>query len=271
METAWRRWARIARGVTALILVESLVFGLAALPAISFWTWVAGIEVWSPGLLRTLILAISVAPAYIIFSCGLMALTALACRLLGWRTPEGAFSVRELDTEVVRWAKYNAAAHVVRVICGELFRATPIWRMYLEGMGAEIGRGVHVNTAAVYDINLFTMGDHVVVGGKAQLSAHLVEDGILKVAPVVFEEGATIGTGSIVSPGVHVGARGKIGALSFVTKNTRIPADTAYGGVPAREIQAAPEPSHPEGDLLYREPEPETPEAPERSGEEGSE
>lgn len=258
-EGRWTRWFRIGRGVAALVLVESLVFGVAALPAIGFWTWVAGLDLVRPGLLRTLILAISVAPAYIIFSCTLMALTAAACRLLRWRTPVGEFSVRRLDPDVVRWAKFNAVSHVVRVICGELFRATPIWTVYLRGMGADIGRGVHVNTAAIYDINLFTLGDHVVVGGRAQLSAHTVEDGRLKTGPVVFERGATIGTGSIVSPGVHVEESGKIGALSFVTKGTRIPAHTAYGGVPARRIktyEAVVE--HPDRDLLYREPGPDT-------------
>lgn len=259
MENRFRRGLRITRAVIALIVVESLVFGLAALPAIGFWTWVAGLEILGPATVRTLILAVSVAPAYLIFSCGLMALTALACWALDWRTPEGEHSIRELDANVVRWAKYNAAAHVVRVICGELFRATPIWRMYLDAMGADIGKGVHINTAALYDINLFTLGDHVVVGGKAQLSAHLVEESVLKARPVVFEKGSTIGTGSIVSPGVHLGENASIGALSFVTKDTRIPANTAYGGVPARLIKRYSEVDHPAEEVLYRSPNPQDP------------
>lgn len=256
-----RRNARVAGGVTALVVVESLVFGLAALPAIGFWTWVANQPVFGPDWVRTLLLAISVAPAYIIFSCALMALTALACRVLGWRTPEGEHSIRDLEPEVVQWAKYNAASHVVRVICGELFRATPIWRLYLKGMGASIGSGVHVNTAAVYDINLITMGDNVVVGGRAQVTAHLVEDGIVKARPVVFEEGVTVGTASIVSPGVRVGPRGRIGALSFVTKDTQVPSDTAYGGVPARLVKRYEPPPEAAEPVLYREPGPETGEA----------
>lgn len=248
-----RGW-RVTRGIVALIVVESLVFGVAALPAIGFWRWVADLSVLGPDFVRTLVLAISIAPAYLIFSCALMALTALACWALRWRTPEGHHSLTDLDPNVIRWAKHNAAAHVVRVICGELFRATPIWRMYLQAMGADIGRGVHVNTAALYDINQFTLGDHVVIGGRAQLSAHLVEGGIVKAGPVVVERGATIGTGSIVSPGVHVEENGRVGALSFVTKNTRIPANTAYGGVPARLIKRYDGPEHPSEEIIYREP-----------------
>ncbi len=253
MREGFVRGVRTARGVGALLVVESLVFGLAALPAIGFWSWVAGQPVLGPEIVRTLVLAISVAPAYLIFSCGLMGLTALACRVLGWQAPEGDFSVQDVDREVVAWAKHNAAAHVVRVICGELFRATPIWRWYLKGMGARLGSGVHVNTAAVYDINLFSLGDHVVVGGKAQLSAHLVEAGVVKLQPTVIEDGATIGTGSILSPGVRVGKNAQVGALSFVTKGTRVPANTAYGGVPAKLIkrfEGEPEPQT--GQVLFR-------------------
>ncbi len=254
MLTKLARGWRVTRAVVALLVVESLAFGLAALPAIGFWRWVGNVRTWGPDILRTAVLAVSVAPAYVIFACALMALTAFFCWALRWRTPEGEHSIEELSPEVIQWVKYSASTHVVRVICGELFRATPIWRWYLKGMGADIGEGVHINTAALYDINLFTLEDHVVVGGRAQLSAHLVEEGMLKAAPVRFGKGSTIGTGSIVSPGVTVGEKGSIGALSFVTKHTEIPAYTAYGGVPAKFIKEYEAQPIDEGELLYREP-----------------
>ncbi|MDX1612260.1 MAG: hypothetical protein R3185_07815 [Candidatus Thermoplasmatota archaeon] len=253
-------WDRIVRGyritvsVVSLIVVESLVFGLAAVPAIGFWRWVGNARTWGPDLVRTAVLAVSVAPAYIIFSCALMGLTALACWAMRWRTPEGEHSLRDLDPNVLRWAKYSAATHVVRVICGELFRATPIWRWYLRAMGAKIGKGVHINTAAIYDINLFTLEDHVVIGGRAQLAAHLVEGGYVKAYPTVFRRGSTIGTGSIISPGVEVGEAGSIGALSFATKHTKVPAHTAYGGVPAKFLKEFEEKPLSDEELLYREP-----------------
>lgn len=248
------RGIRIAWTISAIIVVESLVIGLSALPAVGTWSWLSNLRVWEPAFLNTMVLAVSLVPAFLVFSCGLMFLTAFFCRLLGWRTPEGEHSLRDLDPALLTWVKYNAVAHVVRVICGELFRATPIWRYYIQAMGAKVGNGVHINTAALYDINLFTLEDHVVIGGRAQLSAHLVEAGYLKAAPVIFRRAATIGTGSIVSPGVEVGEHGSVGALSFVTKYTKVPPYTAYGGVPAKFIKEFEERPVSDDELLYREP-----------------
>ena len=232
------RGVRITSALTQILVVESLTIGIAALPAVAFWNWVGALHPWDPWILRTMILSISLVPAYLLFSMALMALTAFFCRILRWYTPLGAHSVEALSPEVLRWVKYSVACHIVRILCGELFRATPVWTWYVRAMGAAVGRGVHINSRAVYDLNLITMEDRVVVGGRAQISCHFVEKGLLKVAPVVLREGATLGTGSIISPGVEVGPGGQVGALSFVTKHTKVPAHTAYGGVPARFLKS---------------------------------
>jgi acetyltransferase-like isoleucine patch superfamily enzyme len=51
-------------------------------------------------------------------------------------------------------------------------------------------------------------------------------------APVVLEEHAIIGAGSVILPGVTIGAGAAIGALSFVT--TDCEPWTIYAGIPAR-------------------------------------
>ncbi len=246
-----RGW-RIAGTLAQIVVVESLVIGIAALPAVAFWNWVGGVRTWEPWILRTMVLSVSLVPSYLLFASALMVLTAFFCRILRWYTPVGEHSIRALSPEVLRWVKYSVAGHVVRTLCGELFRATPVWSWFVRAMGAKVGRGVHINSTAIYDFNLLTLEDRVVVGGRAQVTCHFVEGGLLKISPVVFREGATIGTGSIVSPGVHVGKSGQIGALSFATKHTRVPAHTAFGGVPARFLkQFEPGARLPE-EVLYR-------------------
>jgi acetyltransferase-like isoleucine patch superfamily enzyme len=248
-----RGW-RITSTILQIVVVESLVIGIAALPAVAFWNWIGGVRVWEPWILRTMVLSVSLVPAYLLFACALMALTALFCRGLRWYAPRGEHSIRALSPEVLRWVKYSVAGHVVRMLCGELFRATPVWSWFVRAMGASVGRGVHINSKAIYDFNLVTLEERVVVGGRAQISCHFVEGGLLKVAPVVFRKGSTIGTASIVSPGVEVGEGGQIGALSFATKHTRIPAHTAYGGVPARFLKRFEPGVRLTEEILYREP-----------------
>lgn len=54
--------------------------------------------------------------------------------------------------------------------------------------------------------------------------------------PVNLKKGAWIGFGAIILQGVTIGENAVVGAGAVVTRD--IPADTMYGGVPAREIQA---------------------------------
>ena len=221
----------------AIILTESLIFGLAVLPAFAFWQFIVSLRTWPTEYLNVLVIAVTILPSYFVFCLALMAITAAATTAFRWRAPLGEIPIKGYPPAFVRWIKYNVATHIVRIFAGEVLRATPIWRWFCRANGMQIGRDVHINTAAIYDMNLIRMEDGVVIGGKAQIVAHTVEGGRLKTARVVFRKNATIGTHSIVTPGVEVGEGGRIGALSFVTKGTKIPPRTAYGGVPARLIK----------------------------------
>ena len=58
----------------------------------------------------------------------------------------------------------------------------------------------------------------------------------LKYAPIVIEDGAHIGIGSIIMPGVTIGKGAVIGAGSVVTKD--IPPYCVAVGVPAKVIRS---------------------------------
>jgi len=62
-----------------------------------------------------------------------------------------------------------------------------------------------------------------------------VIDTPLDAAEVVVEDGADIGAGAVLLPGVRVGARAQVGAGSVVTKDVE-PGDVV-AGVPARSIR----------------------------------
>ena len=64
----------------------------------------------------------------------------------------------------------------------------------------------------------------------------------LKYTPIVIEDGAHIGIGSIIMPGVTIGKGAVIGAGSVVTKD--IPPYCVAVGVPAKVIRSIEEKKH---------------------------
>jgi len=232
--------ARVVFASTVLLVSQSVIFGLAVLPALVFWQgireWTRGFPIFDPFGWYALV-AMSLIPAYLIFSLSLMFISAGWNRLMGWRTEPGEYVIHDYDWKVIRWACYNASISVVRIFCGEPMRVTPFWTYYLKANGAKIGPGVYVNTARLNDHNLLILEEKAVVGGDAKLIAHLAEKGLIKAMPVILRKRAVVGVNSVIGPGVEIGEGSAVGAMSFVPKGTKIPPNQAWGGVPARPIK----------------------------------
>jgi acetyltransferase-like isoleucine patch superfamily enzyme len=227
---------RVAWTVTTSLVVETVIFGLSALPGVLFWTYHSRWHIPAEWL-RIVVLSMTIIPSYLIFAITLMVLSALATRVLGWRTPaEVEMRIDDLEWPLLDWARYMTSIHVVRVFAGAFFRATPIWTLYMRLNGARFGRGVYVNSLALSDHNLLEFGEGVVVGDGAHISGHTVERGIVKTGRVRLGDHVTVGLGSTLGIGVEAGAGCQIGALSVVPKHSRLEAGATYAGVPARRI-----------------------------------
>lgn len=231
---------RAITGGTILFVSQSLIFGVAVLPGLLFWQFVTDRSHGFPFLDpygRYVLIATSLIPAYTLFAITMMFTSAGWNRLVGWRTMVGDHKVHEYSWTVIKWASYNASINLVRMFCGELARATPLWTYYLKANGAQIERGVYVNTSRLYDHNMLILKERAIVGGDAKLIAHLVERGMVRAQPVTVGRNGVVGVNAVIGPGVVVGDGSAVGANSFVPKNTVIPPNQAWGGVPARLIK----------------------------------
>ena len=228
----------MAWAVGSLFVVESVVVALAALPAVAFWSWHVRWPVDSFAL-RVVVLAMAFVPAYLLFAAGVMFLSALATRLLGWRTAPG-LQVRVADYEwpLLDWGRYLVTTHVVRVLAGVVFRSTPVWGLYLRWNGARMGRGAWVNSLGLMDHNLLEIGDRTVVGSDAHIAGHIVEGGVLRTASVRLGRDVTIGIGSVIEIGAVIGDGAQVGALSVVPKHARLEPGVVYAGAPVRPLGA---------------------------------
>jgi acetyltransferase-like isoleucine patch superfamily enzyme len=229
-------WMRFAWMIASAFVVESVVFGLAALPAVLFWQWHWSWDV-SPHPLRVMILAMSLLPAYLIFAVSLMALSGISTRLLGWRPQAPAtLPIAELGWPLLDWARYSISIHVVRVFAGTLLRTTPTWVWYMRLNGAQLGRRVWINSLDVTDHCLLDFGDDVVIGAAVHLSGHTVDHGRVQLAPVRLAQNVTVGLGANVEIGVEAGAGCQIGSMAVVPKFAKLLANTRYVGAPARPL-----------------------------------
>jgi acetyltransferase-like isoleucine patch superfamily enzyme len=229
--------ARTTWAMVTLVIVEGLVCGVALLPVGGLWYFLLNI-VGTNVLARLIIVSLAIVPSYVLFALALMIVSPLVMRMLGWHTPaDKDMPLADLDWSLLSWVRYGAAIHLVRVVAGTVFRATPLWTFHLRLSGARLGKRVYVNSLGVSDYNLLECGDDVVIGASVHVSGHTVESGVVKTARVKLGDRVTIGIGSVIEIGVEIGPGAQIGAMSFVPKHTKLPGGVTYVGVPAEPIK----------------------------------
>ena len=111
------------------------------------------------------------------------------------------------------------------------------------GTNIRFGKCLRINTdCIILDTAPVEFGDYVMVGPRVQIvtpehsTDHLRRRDVFTVSrKVVIGDDAWIGAGSIILPGVTIGERAIIAAGAVV--NHDVPADSVYGGVPARRIR----------------------------------
>ncbi|MBQ0159603.1 MAG: acyltransferase [Bacteroidales bacterium] len=115
--------------------------------------------------------------------------------------------------------------------------------------GVHVGKGSKITRTVIIEDSrpdLITIGENVWITAGCQLLCHQrdlsyyhkdmpVMDCPLKYAPIVIKDGAHIGIGSIIMPGVTVGKCAVVGAGAVVTKD--IPDYCLAVGVPAKVIK----------------------------------
>jgi acetyltransferase-like isoleucine patch superfamily enzyme len=222
--------------LVSLAIVNALVCAVALSPVVGLWYGLRQLA-GDSFLAELVVFSLALMPSYVVFALCLMIVSPLALRLLGWHTPPDAvMPLVDMDWLLLSWVRYGASIHLVRVVAGSLFRATPIWTLHLRLCGARLGRRVYVNSLSVSDYNLLECGHDVVIGASVHLSGHTVERGVVKTARVKLGDNVTIGIGAVIEIGVEVGPDAQIGAMGFVPKHAKLPGGHVYVGVPAQPI-----------------------------------
>jgi len=168
--------------------------------------------------------------SYIVWGLVLLTVIALVRNLFGISVPEGETDLR--SWAVTQFFIYNLLVMIARYLFLPFTRTTRFNVAFYRAMGADLGKGVVINTPQVYDLNLLEIGDGVVIGGSAVVMAHAGQGDDLYIQGVTIEDGASIGEGAIVFPGAHIGEGAVVGAGSVVPEDGHVPAGARVQGVP---------------------------------------
>ena len=223
-------------GPIPFLALAILAAGLALGVAVAFYA-----EILTPALAeappawRYPLTGLALAASYFTYGLALLLVAPALNALLGGRLKP--YRGPAVSLAVLRWYVHCTLTLVVRYSFLEFVTPSPFAQLYYRLMRMKIGRGVHINSTAIADPSLITLGDGVTIGGSASVMAHYAQGGYLILAPVRIGAGATVGLRAIVMGGVEIGDKAKVLAGSFVLPNTRIPPGELWGGIPARRLE----------------------------------
>ena len=117
----------------------------------------------------------------------------------------------------------------------------PLRKVFYQLLGAHMGKGIISIGGRLSDPYLIVIEEGATIGDEALLLPHAIgadETGdILILGKIEVKQGAIIGARTTIMPGVTIGERSMIKAMSLVTMNTQIPPNEIWAGIPARKVR----------------------------------
>jgi len=136
------------------------------------------------------------------------------------------------------WHRIRNPVHVMVnyavIVCCRICPSLQLKRWLLRRIGVTIGSGVAWGLESTPDVfwpELITVEDNAIIGYDATILCHEFLTDEYRTGAVRICEGAMIGAGAIVLPGVKVGENAQVAANSLVVED--VPPGQTVAGVPA--------------------------------------
>lgn len=139
-----------------------------------------------------------------------------------------------------RWYRARNPLRVaLQYLLIQLCRVSPSLRLkrwVFRRLGMTVGPGVAWGLESTPDVfwpEKITVGENAIIGYDATILCHEFLRDEYRVGEVVIGDGAMVGAGATVLPGVEIGAGAQVAANSLVTDD--VPPGSVVAGVPATE------------------------------------
>ncbi|MEX5300011.1 amino acid adenylation domain-containing protein [Kocuria sp. CPCC 205292] len=117
-----------------------------------------------------------------------------------------------------------------------VFNGTPfkpgVWRL----LGVRMGKRVFDDGCFIIEKTIVSVGDECTLNARAIIQCHSMEDRAFKLDGITIGKGCTVGVKAFIHYGVTIGDGAFVEADSFLMKGEEVPAQTTFGGNPAREL-----------------------------------
>jgi non-ribosomal peptide synthetase-like protein len=213
--------------VAAVLGLVGLEIGAIAMivPSVALVWWV----LLSWDVLAGMIMTVFAGPVYVFTVC---AVVAIGKRIVLPRVPVGVHPVRS-GLGVRKWIS-DKLLEFSLMFTNSLY-ATLYTVPWLRMLGARVGRGAEVSTAAYLDPDLLTLGPESFVADMASIGAATYANGRVAFLPTEVGSRAFVGNAAFVPAGTRLGDGSLVG-VSTLPPDDGVPAGTSWLGSPAMHL-----------------------------------
>ena len=184
--------------------------------------WIAA----SPGLLDIYLRSATYASATFAGAC-------LVSIVAKW-TLIGRWTPRQIPVWSLAYLRFWLVKTLIRTNPLVRFAGTPLYSLYLRGLGAKIGRGAVILSAVVpVCTDLLTIGSGTVIRKDSSFTGYRAVRGVIQIGPVDLGRGVHIGEMTVLDIGTSMGDGAQLGHSSALHAGQSVPAGERWHGSPA--------------------------------------
>jgi non-ribosomal peptide synthetase-like protein len=140
------------------------------------------------------------------------------------------------------WGSYYFRFWLVRAVEAAVpvgyLKGTPLLRLYLRLMGANVGRNLqlHTDSFAIYD--LLSIGDGSSINADSRLLGYTVENGWLQIGAIIIGQRCFVGARAAVCENSRMDDDSALEDLSLLPPGASMPAGETWRGSPASAVES---------------------------------